>query len=459
MTAEVGVKWSEYITHEPTVKQLALLISEQQEVLYGGAAGGGKSDGLLMSGLQYVDVPGYAGLLLRRTYPELSKADGLIPRSHEWLAGRNATWNEQKRSWTFPSGATLEFGHIQRSADVYQYHSAAYQFIGFDELTTFEETMYRYMFSRLRRLVNADVPIRMRAGSNPGGIGHQWVKERFIDPGSPQRLFIPATLDDNKYLDAESYERALAQLDPISRLQLRNGDWTARREGTMFQREWFEIVPEAPKGARRVRYWDLAATEKKPGKDPDWTVGALVSLSDGVWYVEDIKRLRATPGRVQGVVSAAAPNDGDHTAIRMEQEPGSSGLTVIDHYTRKVLVGYDFKGIKSTGDKLERARPFASAAEAGNVKLVSAPWNGAFIDEIEAVPFGAHDDQMDAVSGAMNAIRPKVGFADFESGQRQGSDDVSSDDSRLTEEASMAASGFTRAQRERLGRGPMAEVY
>ena len=125
---------------------------EPSETLYGGAAGGGKSDWLLMSALDYVDVPGYAALLLRRTYQDLAKPGALIDRAHSWLHQTDARWNEQKKQWRFPSGAVIDFGYLEQANDVYQYQSAEYQMVGFDELTQFEEPQYLYLFSRLRRL-------------------------------------------------------------------------------------------------------------------------------------------------------------------------------------------------------------------------------------------------------------------------------------------------------------------
>ena len=415
MSGGVAIKWSAYIPHEPEVKQLAFLLSGSLEALYGGAAGGGKTDALLMGALQFADTPGYSALLLRRTYPDLAKADSLIPRSHAWLTGKGPVWNEMKHQWTFPSGAKLEFGHLQRSNDVHHYQSAAYQYIGFDELTSFEEAQYRYMMSRLRKLESSTVPLRMRSGSNPGGVGHSWVTRRFLTEGKKTgRLFVPATLDDNPYLDKASYEEALSQLDPVTYAQLRWGDWSARRAGAMFKREWIEIVSELPAQTyRRVRYWDMAASEPKKGRDPDWTVGALTALgADGRWYVEDIQRVQALPGDTEALVAATAEQDG-RIPVRMEQEPGSSGKTVIDHFRRRILAGHDFDGIFSSGTKLTRAMPTSGAAKAGNLKLVSGPWNGDLLDELESQPGGSHDDQMDAVSGAMSFLRPTKGFAEF----------------------------------------------
>jgi hypothetical protein len=158
---------NKYIKKTPTDRQLAFLCSGADELLYGGAAGGGKSDALLMAALMYVDVPGYNALLLRREFVHLTKADGLIQRSKEWLAGTGAVYRVQEKKWIFPSGATLEFGYLSRYDDVSQFQSAQYQFIGFDELTHFGELEYLYMFSRLRRVEGHPVPLRMYSATNP----------------------------------------------------------------------------------------------------------------------------------------------------------------------------------------------------------------------------------------------------------------------------------------------------
>lgn len=124
-----------------------------------------------MGGLQFVTVPGYAALLLRRTYRDLALPGALNQMGHEWLQGTAAKWSGIDNRWTFPSGATLTFGYLDTDADKYRYQSSEFQYVGFDELTQFTEDAYRYLFSRLRKRTGVNIPIRMRAASNPGGAG------------------------------------------------------------------------------------------------------------------------------------------------------------------------------------------------------------------------------------------------------------------------------------------------
>ena len=390
------------IPYQPHAKQQVFLLLDCLEAFYGGAARGGKSAALLMAALQYVDVPGYSALILRRTFPQLSMEGGMIPMSREWI-GLEAEYNTSRRQWTFPSGATISFGYLDTDNDVYQYAGSAFQFIGFDELTTFSEWQYRFLFSRLVRGARTTVPLRMRSTSNPGGQGHGWVRRYFMEEGKfKNRLIVPALLWDNPGIDHEAYEQSLAQLDPITRARLRQGDWWVSDAGSMFSRQWFEIVDEAPADCYWVRSWDLASTKAtRNNTDPDYTAGALVGLKDGIWYIGDMQRVRATPQGVESLIRQTAELDGRSVAIRMEQEPGASGVAIIDHYARRVLTGWDFKGVRATGEKTGRAAPVSSAAEAGNVRLVRGQWVGDFLDEFDVFPQGDHDDQVDAVSGAV----------------------------------------------------------
>lgn len=393
-----------WIPTRPTDKQAEFLITPEREVLYGGSAGGGKSAGLLMAALQYVDYPGYNAILFRRTYRDLALPGALLDMAADWLAGTAAHWSTQRLTWHFPSGATLTFGAMDLEQDKYKYQGSAFQFIGFDELTQFSESAYRYLFSRLRRATEDGLPLRMRSTSNPGGRGHEWVKTRFLDAVHPDRAFIPAGLADNPHLDAATYRQSLANLDPVTRAQLLNGDWTARADGGYFRREWLPIVDDYPRDAYAVRYWDLAATAVKPGTDPDWTAGAKIAFRDGVYYLVDLRHVRTTSEQVEALIVQCAQLDGKTVPIYIEQEPGSSGKTVVDHYQRRVLPGWTVRGDKVTGPKQTRARPVSAAAEAGNLRLVRGPWIAAFLDEAEAFPQGSHDDQVDAVAGAVKFV-------------------------------------------------------
>ncbi len=217
---------------------------------------------------------------------------------------------------------------------------------------------------------------------------------------TPGELLWPERFGEAEINDVET---RLGSYATAGQLQQR----PAPREGGMFERGWFTIVPEAPADARRVRYWDLAATKQQGGNDPDWTAGLRMSVKDGIYYIENVRRTRDTPGQVEKLIKQTAELDKDllpAPQIWMEQEGGSGGKNTIDHYARHVLVGYPFRGSPVTGSKEARADPLSAAAEAGNVKLVKGSWNADFLSEIEVFPLGSHDDQVDAASGALEKL-------------------------------------------------------
>lgn len=422
-----------FCPHAPHPRQAVFLGLATVEALYGGAAGGGKSDALLMAALQYVHVPGYSALILRKSYADLALPDAIMDRAKTWLMGiPGVNWNDQRKVFTFPSGATLTFGYLKYVRDRYRYQGSAYQFIGFDEATQFNRDEYLYLFSRLRRpaVVEgkdnalAKVPLRIRCASNPGGIGHEWVRDRFVpqvDPytdklvipaneqGEP-RVFIPAKLRDNPSLDASEYEKNLKELDPVLRAQLLDGDWGARPPGEMFDRNWFRVVITPQERAavlmrcsRFGRFWDFASTEEsKKSKDPDWTVGVLMArTAEQEIVILDVRRVRARPNDVERLVLETAIEDAQRYGCRMirnEKEPGSAGEFVAQTMAKK-LAGYDYLAVRSTGPKTERARPFSTYAANGLVLVMGARWNAEFLSEYEAFPMaGVHDDQVDAGS-------------------------------------------------------------
>jgi hypothetical protein len=276
--------------HEPTPKQKDFLRLDCLEALFGGQAGGGKSDALLMAALMHVDTPGYAALILRRTYSDLSLPGAIMDRSHEWLGGTDAHWNGTEKTWTFPSGARLTFGYLSTDKDKYRYQGSELDFVAFDELTQFPEASYRYLMSRLRRRRGSKIPPRSRNATNPGGIGHDWVHARFIGCESDGvREFIPSALSDNPHLDEESYRRSLAELDEITRMQLEQGIWVKDSQGLVYKfsadRNLVDSLP--PYSWRYALGVDFGASQSKP--TTAFAVLAFSQESPAVYLVEATK--------------------------------------------------------------------------------------------------------------------------------------------------------------------------
>jgi hypothetical protein len=253
----VKLRLNQFIPHKPTPKQAAFLIYEGLEALYGGAAGGGKSDALLIAALQYVDIPDYSAILFRRSYTDLALPGALMDRAHEWLQDTPAKWNRETHSYTFPSGASLTFGYVQTKKDQWRYQSAEFQFIGWDEITEFpDDEAYKFLFSRLRRLAGSEIPLRVRAASNPVGRGAQWVRRRFIEEGHSERIFIPARFTDNPHIDKDSYLLSLQEMHPALQRRLIEGSWDEIEDSAFpeFDESIHVISPLAP--PRDWRRWE-----------------------------------------------------------------------------------------------------------------------------------------------------------------------------------------------------------
>ena len=246
--------------------QTEFLAAGELDVLYGGAAGGGKSYAMLVDPLRYCHKPVHRALILRRSMPELRE---LIDKSRELYpkAFPGCKFREVEKLWNFPSGAKIEFGFLERDADVYRYQGQAYSWIGFDEITHLPtEFGWNYLASRLRTTDPEIVPY-LRCTANPGGVGAHWVKKRYVDPNEPNkafegsdgltRKFIPARLDDNPYLAEDGrYEQMLKALPAVQRKQLLEGNWDIT-EGAAFAEfdPDFHVIPpfQIPVGWERVK--------------------------------------------------------------------------------------------------------------------------------------------------------------------------------------------------------------
>lgn len=242
------------------------LAAGDTDVLYGGAAGGGKSYAMLVDPLRYAHRAAHRGLILRRSMPELRE---LIDKSRELYpkAFPGAKYKEVEKLWNFPSGAKIEFGFLERDADVYRYQGQAYSWIGFDEITHLPTPFaWNYLASRLRT-TDSEIQVYMRCTANPGGAGAGWVKKRYIDPAPPNnsfrggdgltRKFIPARLQDNPYLAEDGrYEQMLNALPPTQRKQLLDGNWDVAEGAAFTEFNPFEhvITPfEIPMHWERVK--------------------------------------------------------------------------------------------------------------------------------------------------------------------------------------------------------------
>ena len=254
------------VFHPNDGPQTDFLAAPEIDVLYGGAAGGGKSYAMLVDPLRYAHRAAHRALILRRSMPELRE---LIDKSRELYpqAFPGCKFREVEKLWNFPSGAKVEFGFLERDADVYRYQGQAYSWIGFDEITHLPtEFAWNYLASRLRT-TDSEITPYLRCTANPGGVGAHWVKKRYVSPMPPNesfkgddglsRKFIPARLEDNPYLSQDGrYEQMLQALPDVQRRQLLEGNWdiTEGAAFTEFDIAAHVVMPfDIPLGWERIK--------------------------------------------------------------------------------------------------------------------------------------------------------------------------------------------------------------
>jgi len=442
--------------------QEMFLTSPADIVIYGGSAGGGKTWGLLLEPLRHIGLSKFTGAIFRRDTTQITNPGGLWDESNNLYPILNAEPKQYKLSWTFPSGATLKFGHLQYEKDKYSWQGSQIAFIGFDELTHFSKSQFFYMLSRnrstcgirpyVRATCNADatswvrqligwwidsetgLPIKERAGiiryftrdgeSLVWGDTRKEVKEQASHIFEKKELqglkdediiksltFIPADIYDNEELLKKdpAYLANLMALTEIDKKRLLDGNWNVKyTAGDYFKQQWFEIVDahELPEFTRVVRYWDLASTKvSEENSDPDWAIGLKLGMTEqNIGYVLDVVRLRANPPVIEAKLKQTAEFDGKNIEIVIEQEPGSEGKLLISNLSRSVLSGYPARGQPSSGSKETRAKLVSASSSRGEIKLLRAPWNSPFLAVLEQFPDGGHDDDVDGLSGAYNYI-------------------------------------------------------
>lgn len=432
--------------------QTMFLTSEADVAIYGGAAGGGKSFGLILEGARWCEDPDFGGVIFRRTTPEITNEGGLWDESEKVYAAFGAKGNGSKLGWTFPSGAYVRFSHLEHEKTKYKWQGSQIPFIGFDELTHFTSTQFFYMLSRNRS--TSGIPPCIRATTNPDA--RSWVKtfiQWWIDEKTGYAIesrsgkvrffcrvddriywgdskaelrrrhgagvnplsvtFIKAKLSDNKILEAKdpTYRQKLEAMTKVDRERLLNGNWNIMPTGgNVFRREWFEIVDAVPAGwVSCTRYWDRAGTRPSlQNPDPDWTRGLkMYKYKDGTYLIADLRSARDTPGAVEGFIKNVASYDGHGVRIRSQQDPGSAGKGEGERFVR-MLPGYDVKTEVLTRNKFARAKAFSAQCYAKNVRVLRGSWNDEMFDELENFSDDPndyqHDDIVDVGSGAFNDL-------------------------------------------------------
>ncbi len=436
-------------------RQEDFLSSSADIAIYGGAAGGGKTWALLLEPLRHVNNGEFSAVLFRRGYPEITNPGGMWDESERIysLAGGRAVRGDLL--WRFPGGAKVQFSHLQQESDVHAWRGAQVPLLGFDQLETFTEQQFIYMLSRNRSTCGVRPYVRATCNPEPGWLAEflsWWIAEdgyaelersgkvrwmvragevlhwfdteyeaaqAFPDIPAKSVTFIVSTIYDNRILMHKDpgYIANLKALSYIDRERLlgdaqRGGNWKVKpAAGKVFNRAWFKVVETAPLKGRGVRFWDFAATEKQLNKnDPDSTASVLMLAAEGGWYILDATNEQLAPAQIDRQLVNLTRQDAARLAergivyrSRWEEEGGSSGKRE-SWRMATMLAGVDGKGVRSTLDKLTRAKPLAAQAEAGNVHLVRGAWNEGFLEQLHAQPDWPHDDLMDAASGAFNDL-------------------------------------------------------
>lgn len=440
--------------------QEKFLSSSADIVIYGGAAGGGKSYALLLEPLRYANNPDFGAVIFRKNANQVFSEGGLWDTAMQIYPLLGAVpLKSPKPRWKFPSGMRVSFGHLETEKDVLSWQGSQIAMIGFDELTHFSKSQFFYMLSRnrsvsgvkgyIRATTNPDAdswvaefiswwidsetgyPIQERSGvlrwfyrsndglywaDKPEELWEQFSLATEGERNEPKSVtFIASKLTDNKILMEKdpSYLSNLKALASVERERLLEGNWKIRpAAGLYFMRSKINLIENVPNDVVKwVRAWDFAATEdrknSKPEDGPSYTAGVLIGKrKNGRYIIADVINARLSAMEVERTVKAAAVVDKEkykNVRIRLSQDPGQAGKAQAEQYI-KMLAGFNVTAVRESGSKETRAEPFAAQWQAGNVDIVIAPWNEAYLSQLESFPESKFKDMVDASSNGFNEI-------------------------------------------------------
>lgn len=444
--------------------QEMFLATKADICIYGGAAGGGKTYGLLLDALRHKNRPGFGEVIFRKNSIQIYNEGGLLDESLRMYSGIKGA--ELKRSprpqWTFNGKGKVSFAHIDGDDDLKKFQGSQMAAIGFDELTHFTESQFFYMLSRNR--TTCGIKPYVRATCNPDA--DSWIAkfiEWWIDPdtGYPIKersgkirwmirrnetlywadtieelwerfelktqeekqepksvTFIMSTLYDNQILMKQdpSYISNLKALSVVERERLLYGNWKIKpAAGLYFKRSQIgQMLTMIPNDVVRwVRAWDLAATAEGEGGEPAYTAGVLMGKrKNGRYIVADVINVRQTAADVRKTIKFTAMSDiakYKRVKIRLPQDPGQAGKDQAQSYI-KYLAGFDVTAIPESGSKEVRAEPMAAQWQAGNFDVLIADWNEAYFNQLESFPMSKFKDMVDAGSSAFSQLELKKTF-------------------------------------------------
>ena len=444
--------------------QYEFLATQADICIYGGAAGGGKTYGLLLEPLRHKNVKGFGAVIFRRNSIQIYNEGGLFDESlkiYSLIKGAELK-KTPRATWSFNGKGRISFAHIDGDADLYKLQGSQIAMIGFDELTHFTQNQFFYMFSRnrstcgvkpyIRATCNPDAdswvanfidwwidpdtgyPIKERSGKLRFMIRREeiihwadtkeelWEKFNLNTKHEKQEprsvSFIASTLFDNKILmdSNPSYLASLKALTLVNRERLLYGNWKIKpAAGLFFSRNQVgNMLPIVPADIRQfVRAWDLAATSETEGGDPAYTAGVLMGKGkDNRFIIIDVINIRQTAADVRKTLRQTAQIDKakyGNVQIRLPQDPGQAGKDQAQSLV-KYLVGFNVKAKAESGGKETRAEPVAAQWQAGNIDIVIADWNDMYFSQLESFPSSKFKDMVDATSMAFTELEDGFNF-------------------------------------------------